>query len=61
MERAKDGLDEQSLRGDALKAANDPLIADGGRKSGWDPFEIWRTRVRNTRLQRPTEGEESRD
>lgn len=61
MERAKDGLEEQLLRGDALQAANDPLNADGGRKSGWDPFEIWRTRVRIARLQLPTEGEESRD
>lgn len=59
MERAKDGLEEQLLSGDALKAANDPQIAEGGRLSGWDPFEIWWTRVRNSRLQRPTEGEDS--
>jgi len=59
MEKARDGIEEQLLGGDALKAANDPEIAGGSRKAGWDPFEIWRTRVRNARLQHPMDGEEA--
>jgi hypothetical protein len=30
-------------------AANDDAIEGGGKPSGWDPFEVWRTRVRDAR------------
>lgn len=56
MERASDGIELKLLDGKALDAANDPVI-DGARPAaGWDPFEIWRTRVRDQQLDAPAEG-----
>ena len=58
MERAPEGLDALLTRSKLLEAANDAVINDSGPAPGWDPFEIWRTRVRNAREQRPTDGDE---
>ena len=58
MERAPDGLDALLTRGKSLEAANDALINGFGPAPGWNPFEIWRTRVRDAREQRPMDGEE---
>ena len=58
MERAQDGIELRLLDGKALDAANDPVI-DGARPViGWDPFEIWRTRVRDQQLDLPVEGKD---
>ncbi len=62
MERAQDGFETRLLEGKPLEAANDPLIAGPRPASGgWDPFEIWRTRVRGRRLRLPSEGKNSAD
>ena len=58
MERAPDGPDALLTRGNSLEAANDAVISGSGPPPGWDPFEIWRTRVRDAREQRPKDGEE---
>ena len=58
MERAQDGIELKLLDGKALDAANDPMI-DGARPAaGWDPFEVWRTRVRDQQQNPPTEGQD---
>lgn len=31
------------------EAANEPVIEGAGQPAGWDPFEVWRTRVRDVR------------
>ncbi len=56
MPKAQDGFETRRLESRSLDAANDPLIADARRPSGWDPFEVWRTRVRALRLRHPREG-----
>ena len=61
MERAPDGIDALLTHGNSLEAANDAVINGSGPAPGWDPFEIWRTRVRDAREQRPTDGDESQD
>jgi hypothetical protein len=58
MERAPDGLDALLILGKSLEAANDAVMNGSGPAPGWDPFEIWRTRVRDAREQRPTDGDE---
>ena len=58
MERAPDGLDAPLTHASSLEAANDDLINGSGPAPGWDPFEIWRTRVRDAREQRPMDGDE---
>lgn len=61
MERAQDGIELRVLDGKALDAANDPVI-DGARPAtGWDPFEIWRTRVRDRQLGHSIEGKDPID
>lgn len=61
MERSPNGV-ETHLRDDqALDAVNDPVITGSRPATGWDPFEIWRTRVRGRRLQHPREGKSSTD
>jgi len=61
MERAQDGIELRLLDGKSLDAANDPVIDGRAPPSGWDPFEIWRTRVRGQALGHPTEGKDSID
>jgi hypothetical protein len=58
MERAQDGFDTSLLGGKALDAANDPVIAGSRPRKGWDPFEIWRTRVRTMRRSLPRDGKD---
>jgi len=36
----------------ANEAANESVIEGGGRPPAWDPFEVWRTRVRDVRDRR---------
>lgn len=47
----------------SLEAANDPVISltRPVTTTGWDPFEIWRTRIRGLRLRHPREGKSSTD
>lgn len=61
MERAQDGIELRLLEGKALDAANDPVIDGAQSLSGWDPFEIWRTRVRGETPGTPTEGKDAID
>jgi len=61
MERAQDGFETRRLDGDTLDAANDPVIAGARAHKGWDPFEIWRTRVRSMRRQAPRDGKSVKD
>ncbi len=58
MKSAEDGVETRLLEGKALDAANDPVIAGARPASGWDPFEIWRTRVRGMVLGTPAEGKD---
>ncbi len=61
MERAQDGFETtRLLDGKALDAANDPVIAGARPHQGWDPFEIWRTRVRSMRLLVPRDGKDAK-
>ncbi len=55
MKSAEDGVETRLLEGKAFEAANDPVIAGVRPASGWDPFEVWRTRVRGTVQGAPTE------
>jgi hypothetical protein len=53
MERVKGGVtDDQPQGGIPPEAANDPSIDGSGPAGGWDPFEVWRTRVRDVQQQR---------
>ena len=61
MERAPDGFETRLLDGKSLNAANDPVIAGTRPATGWDPFEIWRTRVRGLRRNPPREGKDKSD
>ena len=46
----KDGpLDTTAPVTPEVPAANDDAIEGGGKPAGWDPFEVWRTRVRDAR------------
>jgi hypothetical protein len=58
VERTHEDLESRLLDGRTLKAANDPVIEGRGPHRGWDPFEIWRTRVRALRRTLPREGED---
>ncbi len=50
MKIPKDGKSDPSEQvGAKAPAANDDTIDGGGRPGGWDPFEVWRTRVRDAR------------
>ena len=61
MERAPDSFETRLLDGKPLDAANDPVIAGARPATGWDPFEIWRTRVRGLRFHLPREGKDKTD
>ncbi|MGQ0385281.1 MAG: hypothetical protein ACT4UP_11465 [Gammaproteobacteria bacterium] len=61
MQKAQDGFETRRLDASPLDAANDPMIAGAHRPAGWDPFEIWRTRVRALPLPLPREGKDSTD
>jgi hypothetical protein len=61
MEQAPDGMETHLLSGASLDAANDPVIADPEPATGWDPFEVWRTRVRDLTLRDPGEGKDAKD
>jgi hypothetical protein len=61
MERASDGIELRLLGGKTLDAANDPVIDGGKPPTGWDPLEIWRTRVRGEKLGLPMEGKDPID
>ena len=49
------------LEGKSLDAANDPVIAGARARTGWDPFEVWRTRVRKRVPRHPREGKDAID
>lgn len=50
MKIPKDGSpDPMTPAAPETPAANDDSIEGGGRPVGWDPFEVWRTRVRDAR------------
>jgi hypothetical protein len=62
MDRAQDGFETtRLLDGKTLDAANDPEITGARPHKGWDPFEIWRTRVRSMRRLPPREGKDTGD
>jgi hypothetical protein len=61
MERTPEGFETHLLEEKPLDAANDPVIAGARPATGWDPFEIWRTRVRRLRRQLPREGKDTTD
>jgi len=61
MKRAQDGIESRLLEGKSLDAANDPVMGGAHRAAGWDPFEIWRTRIRALTLDLPTEGKDPID
>lgn len=61
MERLPEGFETRLLDGKPLDAANDPVIAGARPATGWDPFEIWRTRVRGLRRLLPREGKDTTD
>lgn len=59
MERAPDGIETRLLDEGPLAAANDPVIAEAQQPTGWDPFEIWHSRVRSRQPRKPREGQET--
>lgn len=59
MERAQDGFTAPVSGDGSLIAANDALIVECGPAPGWDPFEVWRTRVRDARELRPKRGDKT--
>ena len=61
MEQAPENVESRLLGSKTLEAANDPVIAGARPATGWDPFEIWRTRVRSPRQLLPKEGQDSTD
>ena len=61
MERPHKGLEAVLTQGKLLEAAYDAAISNPGPAPGWDPFEIWRSRVSDAREQRPTDGDETQD
>ena len=61
MERLQDGIELRLLDGKSLDAANDPEIGGVKSAAGWDPFEIWRTRVRSEKLGPSNEGKDKID
>lgn len=61
MERVQEGIELRLLEGKALDAANDPVITGAQPASGWDPFEVWRTRVRGQEPVLPNEGKDKID
>ena len=50
MERAQDGL--KTALGVTDGAANDDAVEGAGPAPAWDPYEVWRTRVKDVRDQR---------
>jgi hypothetical protein len=60
MQKARDGFETRPPDASTLDAANEPMIAGAHRPSGWDPFEIWRTRVRALRRGLPREGKDKK-
>ena len=46
---AEDGKPAATVSGEA---ANEAVIDGAGRPVAWDPFEVWRTRVRDVRDER---------
>ena len=40
----------QSVR--SSDAANEPVMEGAGPPAAWDPFEVWRTRVRDVQQER---------
>ena len=55
----KDGpIDATSPLAGEVPAANDDAIEGGGKPTGWDPFEVWRTRVRDARPRAPDTADE---
>lgn len=51
-------MESRLLDAKALMAANEPVIEGSRPQKGWDPFEIWRTRVREMRRALPKRGED---
>lgn len=58
MERTHKDIELRLRNARTLKAADDPVIERKGPHKGWDPFEIWRTRVRAMQRTPPTEGKD---
>jgi hypothetical protein len=59
MGRAPISIDALLTHGNAHEAANDAAIDESGPAPGWDPFEVWRTRVKDARERDPTDGGEN--
>lgn len=53
MERGPDGRELLQAPEIWREVENDAATKDGGPAPGWDAFEIWRTRVKQARDQRP--------
>lgn len=47
-----DAQDGEPTSPTSHEAANESLVEGGGRPPAWDPFEVWRTRVRDVRERR---------
>lgn len=58
MERTHKDIELRLRNVKTLKAANDPVIEGTRPRKGWDPFEIWHTRVRAMRRTPPMEGKD---
>jgi len=55
-----DAQDGEPTTPTLVTAANEAMIEGGGRPPAWDPFEVWRTRVRDVREQRSRQKPEPR-
>lgn len=53
MKPVKGGVRDGDPRGGSpADAANEPVIEGSGPPAAWDPFEVWRTRVRDVQHER---------
>jgi len=58
MEAVKGGADYGAPRGGSSAAAAKNQAKEGGAQpGGWDPFEVWRTRVRDVQQARARDGD----
>lgn len=52
MDRVKGGVVDDPQKSVPSDAANEPVIEGSGPPAAWDPFEVWRTRVRDVQHKR---------
>jgi hypothetical protein len=60
MEAVKGGAGYGAPRGSSPAVTSSKPATEGNGQAGWDPFEVWRTRVRDVQQARARDGSPSR-